>query len=65
MPEKEALYRRETRDGVEIIVLCGVQGCCPTVEKTTDGVLIKDDFGGMVKLTNIEFATLQKVLLEG
>ncbi|MBI2984711.1 MAG: hypothetical protein HYY50_03740 [Candidatus Kerfeldbacteria bacterium] len=33
--------------------LCGVQGCCPTVEinHDSDEVTIADDFGGKVKLT--------------
>ena len=35
------------------VKLCGVQGCCPTVEinHNSNEVTIADDFGGSVKLT--------------
>lgn len=35
------------------IQLCGVQGCCPTVEihHSSDKVIITDDDGGKVTLT--------------
>lgn len=35
-----------------IVRLCGVQGCCPTVDFTDpQKVVLKDDFGGQVQLT--------------
>lgn len=52
--------------GVTRHVLCGVQGCCPTVEvnHNTGKVIIKDDFGGTVTLTKDEWCdALQKVKL--
>lgn len=34
-----------------VISLCGVQGCCPTVEIGDSKIVIRDDFGGEVTLT--------------
>ncbi|MBT9136540.1 MAG: hypothetical protein DDT34_01622 [Firmicutes bacterium] len=41
------------RTNVTRIQLCGVQGCCPTVEihRGSDKVVITDDDGGKVTLT--------------
>jgi len=38
---------------VTSIRLCGVQGCCPTVEihHGTNTIVINDDYGGKVTLT--------------
>ncbi len=45
----------------QIITLCGVSGCCPTVRKTeAGGVEIRDDNGGTVTLTADEFTALQR-----
>ncbi|MCR6544240.1 hypothetical protein [Dehalobacterium formicoaceticum] len=43
------------------LTLCQ-KGCCPTIEFNPDAnlVIIKDDFGGKVSLTNDQF----KILLE-
>lgn len=35
----------------ETFKMCGVQGCCPTVERDADKVIFRDDFGGKVVLT--------------
>jgi len=44
------------------IILCGKpHGCCPTVEDIEYGKLIKDDFGGEVKLTKEQFEIMKKV----
>lgn len=45
--------------------LCGVQGCCPTVEvhHGSNKVVITDDFGGKVTLTKEQCAELVKVNL--
>jgi len=41
------------------VVLCGrPQGCCPTLEADEYGWEIKDDFGGIVKLTKEEMELL-------
>ncbi|PIZ40831.1 hypothetical protein COY35_01540, partial [candidate division WWE3 bacterium CG_4_10_14_0_2_um_filter_47_8] len=53
---KEVKKMTEMRDlGTDItrIQLCGVQGCCPTVEihHDTGKVIIADDNGGKVTLT--------------
>ena len=46
-----------TKKGVTRYTLCGVFGCCPTVEVNheADRVVIKDDFGGVVTLTTDEW----------
>ncbi len=44
----------QTRTG-RVIALCGVQGCCPTAEFTSDGVILRDDHQGQVKLTEQEW----------
>ena len=41
-----------------IVSLCGRAKCCATVETTKDGYVIRDDFGGQVKLTNEEMRKL-------
>jgi hypothetical protein len=38
-----------------IVALCGVQGCCPTAEFTEVGVVLRDDYQGMVKFTDDEW----------
>lgn len=45
-----------------VVTLCGVQGCCPTVDfDTPDEVQIKDDHGGHVRLTHAQWADLEKL----
>lgn len=46
------------------IALCGVQGCCPVVEFTSEGVVITDDTGGKVVLTRKQARELRRVLPE-
>lgn len=43
----------DSKPNVKRIQLCGVQGCCPTVEihRGSDKVIITDDDGGKVTLT--------------
>ena len=41
-----------------LIVLCSTAGGCPTVEFQKEGVVIRDDFGGLVSLTNGQWADL-------
>jgi hypothetical protein len=42
------------------VKLCGVQGCCPTIDFTdSENVVLKDDFGGTVKLTREQWAELK------
>lgn len=42
------------------IALCGVQGCCPTVDFTEPTtVFIRDDFGGKVQLTREQWQDLK------
>jgi len=42
------------------IMLCGVQGCCPSVDFDNPGeVHLKDDFGGHVKLTTAQWSDLK------
>lgn len=50
--------------GIDRYALCGVQGCCPTVEvdHAAEKLVIKDDFGGSVTLTKSEWRdALEKV----
>lgn len=48
----------------EKIVLCAVQNCCPTVEFKKEGIIIKDDFGGKVKLNKDQWNDLAKKIKE-
>ncbi len=42
------------------ITLCGVQGCCPTVDFTDpEKVVLTDDHGGRVQLTKAEWQDLK------
>ena len=42
------------------VKLCGVQGCCPTIDFTdSENVVLKDDFGGTVKLTREQWTELK------
>lgn len=43
-----------------IVTLCGVQGCCPTVDFTDpQKVVIRDDFGGKAELTQEQWTCLK------
>jgi hypothetical protein len=43
-----------------IVALCGVQGCCPTIDFTDPNqIVLKDDFGGKVQLTQEQWAELK------
>jgi hypothetical protein len=37
------------------MALCGVQGCCPTAEFTQEGVVLRDDHQGQMRLTDDEW----------
>ena len=54
--KKQTTKRIELRE----VVLCGTSGCCPTVTFNDNEVVIKDDFGGLVKLTDEQFKELKK-----
>lgn len=42
------------------VKLCGVQGCCPTIDFTdSQKVVLKDDFGGQVQLTQNQWQDLK------
>lgn len=44
-----------------VVTLCGVKGCCPTIDFTdSTRIIIKDDFGGNVQLTQEQWAELKK-----
>lgn len=48
-----------------VVTLCGVQGCCPTVDFTSpDEVVLRDDHGGTVKLTRAEWAELKQTFAQ-
>ena len=43
-----------------MVKLCGVQGCCPTVDFTNpEKVVLADDFGGKVQLTREQWTELK------
>lgn len=43
-----------------IVKLCGVQGCCPTIDFTDpQKVVLRDDFGGQVQLTHNQWQYLK------
>ena len=42
-------------DYLKRVKLCGVQGCCPTVDIYGDKVVITDDEGGKVTLTKAQW----------
>ena len=53
----------ETETGV--VTLCGVQGCCPTVDFTnSDQVVLRDDLGGKVTLTRPEWDELRRTFAQ-
>lgn len=52
------------KDSVIIVALCGVQGCCPTVEIKGEDVLIKDDFGGIVRMNKGQWTSIVKQSLK-
>lgn len=52
---------RIKKTGPKLIRLCGVQGCCPTVEIGRNRVVLKDDFGGQVRLTRKQWRELGQV----
>lgn len=46
----------EKRESIgRVVALCGVQGCCPTAEFTDEGVVLRDDHEGEMKLTRDEW----------
>lgn len=44
----------------KVILMCGGSGCCPTLTFEKNQVLIEDDFGGKVTLTNDQFDLLKE-----
>lgn len=43
-----------------VVRLCGVQGCCPTINFTNpEMVILQDDFGGKVQLTREQWTELK------
>jgi hypothetical protein len=45
-----------------VLRLCAVQGCCPEVDFTdSNQVILTDDFGGKVTLTNEQFSLLKSL----
>lgn len=47
-----------------MVVLCGVQNCCPTIELVSDGgAVIRDDDGGKVTLKPNEWSELKQRVL--
>ncbi|MDO8594123.1 MAG: hypothetical protein Q7R93_01230 [bacterium] len=58
--QKQAGKPNSSRRERGVITLCGVQGCCPTVDfRNKRTVVLKDDHGGQVKLTRREWNELK------
>ncbi|MGH3867303.1 MAG: hypothetical protein ACRDQ4_14395 [Pseudonocardiaceae bacterium] len=51
--------------GTRVVTLCGVQGCCPTVELGQAEVVLRDDFGGKVLLTREQWCELVSKVHQG
>ena len=48
------------------VVLCDDDGhCCPMVSVSSEGVSIRDDFGGSVKMTSGQFRILKEKISKG
>lgn len=44
-----------------VVTLCGVQGCCPTVDFTNPNeIVLRDDYGGKVQLTPVQWNELKQ-----
>jgi hypothetical protein len=42
-----------------VLTLCGTQGCCTTVDfNNPNEIVLRDDHGGMVRLTSAEWGEL-------
>lgn len=51
---------KDTEEEEGIVTLCAIRGCCPTIDFTNPNiVIIRDDLGGLVKLTRVEWAELK------
>jgi hypothetical protein len=48
-------HEEKHEEGRRIIPLCSAHGCCPTAELTADGVILRDDHEGVVRLTRDEW----------
>lgn len=46
----------------ETIKICGSCANCPTITKIEEGMVIKDDYSGVVRLTNEEARKLKELL---
>jgi hypothetical protein len=47
-----------------VVTLCGDRGCCPTVDFSREQVIIRDDFGGSVQLSQKEWAELKRLFAD-
>jgi hypothetical protein len=55
--------RHEKKGG--IVGLCNSSHCCPTAEFTADGVILRDDYQGEVRLTRDEWLALVAKIKNG
>ncbi len=47
-----------------MVISCGVQGCCPTVEVKGDDVAVKDDFGNVARMNKAQLVNLAQQILK-
>lgn len=59
----EEIGKSERVNGNNVVTICGDKGCCPTIDFSEPKVvIIKDDFGGRVRLTRTQWSGLKAVL---
>jgi hypothetical protein len=52
----------QNNQGEKVFTLCGTNNCCPTVTVDKEGNhVLKDDFGGTVKLSKEQFSFLKEI----
>lgn len=58
----ESDFSEKKEDGV--VMFCGDSGCCPSIDFTDpETVILKDDFGGKVRLTREQWSLFKKRFL--
>jgi hypothetical protein len=60
-----SINMKNTKNEKRFVIFCGVKGCCPSVEFKKDRVLIKDDYGGKVRLSRDRWQALVGKMQKG
>ena len=56
--QKDKFSVRDNDKNHELVVQCGVQGCCPVLKMSGKAITITDDYGGVVKMTKEQWNAL-------